>query len=387
VTEDSQNRVRGYGPFPEGAEPTEQIPVQDTGDQAIPSPLPRSAEAGHDPDSSPEESQVGPRSQSPPPTGIYESQAAPWIPSPGPPPTLGPPAPTSSTDHYRAMSPSISGAPISAAGSSPAAQDPFSAGPPSSAISSSTHPNYGPFHNGPDSAPSNDAPDEYGLSTPPGRRIEPSPPPQKSRLLLGLAAGLLTGLLLFGTAGWLTARATATTDEPAKTPTTLGVFEQNQIKINGADFQGTTLTPLARGWLPYVATCNRSGTPGGPALSPGEKARVRCTLDGMSAIFIQYNDIKDRDKARAALDKQAGGATTLTPGAAPPTQRQTPSKRTTGNYVEYAYRVTERGTTRTVSGIWWDDAKTPVAGYLLAYWKEGVGRSWGPMRDLWSRYA
>jgi hypothetical protein len=280
------------------------------------------------------------------------------------------------------MSPPISGAPISAASPSPAAQDPFSADRSSSATPSSTHPNYGPFQNGPDSAP-----DEYGLSTPPGRRIEPSPPPQKSRLLLGLAAGLLTGLLLFGTAGWLTARATAETTEAPTTPTTLGVFEQNQIKINSADFQGTTLTPIARGWLPYVATCNRSGTPGGPALSTGEKARVRCTLDGMSAIFIQYKDIKDRDKARATLDKQAADASTLTPGAAAPTQRQTPSKRTTGDYVEYAYRVTERGTTRTVSGIWWDDAKTPVAGYLLAYWKEGVGQSWDPMRDLWSRYA
>ena len=61
--------------------------------------------------------------------------------------------------------------------------------------------------------------------------------------------------------------------------------------------------------------------------------------------------------------------------------------RTEGNYVEYAYRLTERGTTRTVSGLWWDDAQAPVAGYLLAYWKDGVGESWAPMRDLWSRYA
>jgi hypothetical protein len=37
--------------------------------------------------------------------------------------------------------------------------------------------------------------------------------------------------------------------------------------------------------------------------------------------------------------------------------------------------------------MWWDDARTPVAGYLLAYWKEGLGEKWEPMRDLWSRYA
>jgi hypothetical protein len=77
----------------------------------------------------------------------------------------------------------------------------------------------------------------------------------------------------------------------------------------------------------------------------------------------------------------------LAPGAAEPAERKAPSARTEGNYVEYAYRLTERGTTRTVSGLWWDDAQTPVAGYLLAYWKDGVGESWAPMRDLWSRYA
>src|SRR4029453_9670051 len=108
----------------------------------------------------------------------------------------------------------------------------------------------------------------------------------------------------------------------------------------------------------------------------------------MSAIFVEYASLADRDKDRVKTVSKGDDTQSLAPGAAPPNDsRVAPSKRTTGNYVEYAYRLTERGTTRTVSGIWWDDARTPVSGYLLGYWKDGVGESWEPMRDLWSRYA
>ncbi len=231
--------------------------------------------------------------------------------------------------------------------------------------------------------------DPYGFVAPPGRRIEPSPPPDRSRLYFSALAGLLAGLLIFGTAGWFVGRATAPAAQARPTPTGttgLGIFEQNQVAINGPDFAGTALTTIAQGWLPYLATCTRNGSPGGPALSDGEKTRVRCTLDGMSAIFVEYDSIEERDRARAQTIRQ-GDAASLAPGVAPPDERKAPSARTEGNYVEYAYRLTERGTTRTVSGLWWDDARAPVAGYLLAYWKDGVGERWEPMRDLWSRYA
>ena len=56
-------------------------------------------------------------------------------------------------------------------------------------------------------------------------------------------------------------------------------------------------------------------------------------------------------------------------------------------FVEYAYTVTENNVKQTVGGIRWDDAQTPVAGYMLAYWKDGVGESWAPMREVWTRYA
>jgi hypothetical protein len=105
----------------------------------------------------------------------------------------------------------------------------------------------------------------------------------------------------------------------------------------------------------------------------------------MSAIFVEYRSVADRDRARK---RTAGtGDPGLAPGIAAPDRRSAPSGRTTGNYVEYAYRVTEQGGVRTVNGIWWDDDKTPIGGYLLAFWKEGLGERWEPMRDLWSRYA
>ena len=56
----------------------------------------------------------------------------------------------------------------------------------------------------------------------------------------------------------------------------------------------------------------------------------------------------------------------MTPGVGATVERATPSGRTNGNYVEYAYKIVEQGRTRTVSGLWWDDAQTPTAAFLLA---------------------
>ena len=457
--------MRGDGPLPEGAEPTERIaapsaarPVESG---ATVTPAEPHIPAQRDGDSEPTPTGAGPSAAAgapesnaspqdgdshPPPTGVGEQQrhgsvgeqrhdvgqqqhysVAPPSPAPAQPPYVvgEPPAtplqwpydadsaqpphgtgqpfavphqppygevqPTSGTPYGPApTSPPYSGAPYPA--DQYAFGQPIYTPAPSSGSSPQRgdEPAYGPFHGG---GPASD-PDPYGFSAPPGRRIEPTPPPDRGRLIVGVVAGLVAGLLLFGTAGWFAGRATA--PEPKSAPTRqapaptarLGVFEQNQVAINQPDFAGTGLVNIAQGWLPYLATCTRSGTPGGPALNAGEKFRVRCTLDGMSAIFVEYASTAERDKGRnKILGRAADDARTLAPGAAPATKREAPSGRTSGNYIEYAYRLTERGTTRTVSGIWWEDERTPVATYLLAYWKDGVGESWEPMRDLWSRYA
>ena len=250
---------------------------------------------------------------------------------------------------------------------------------------------YGPFHNEAPPAQTWNSPNpthdpyDFSLSSYPSRRIEPSPPPAPKRLLVGVVAGLVAGLLIFGTSGWFAGRSTA--PKPTATATRLGAFERSQLALNRPHFASTGLLSISQGWLPYLSTCSRNGEPGGPKRNAGEKARVRCTLDGMSAIFVEYKSVAERDKARATTLEQSVDARKLTPGVGPATQRPAPSGRTAGNYVEYAYKVTEGGTARPVAGLWWDDAHTPVAAYLLAYWKEGVGQSWEPMRDLWSRYA
>jgi hypothetical protein len=195
--------------------------------------------------------------------------------------------------------------------------------------------------------------------------------------------------VIFGTGGWFLGRSTGNDPAPAPTqptaaPTTAALppYEQNQVTINQPKFTGP-LAPVAQGWLAQLSGCSRSGEKGGPALNKGEKVRVRCEMDAMSAIFVEYATAADRDKARVKTLGQNVDARTLTPGAGAAVERAAPSGRTNGNYVEYAYQASGR----TVSGIWWDDSATPVAAYLLAYWKEGTGQKWEPMRDIWARYA
>ncbi|WP_212987731.1 hypothetical protein [Actinoplanes auranticolor] len=199
--------------------------------------------------------------------------------------------------------------------------------------------------------------------------------------------------MIFGTGGWFLGRSTAdnpsaapavTPSAPAPSdPAAFPPYEQNQVAINQPKFTGP-LAPVAQGWLPHLSGCQRNGEKDGPVLNKGEKSRVRCEMDAMSAIFVEYATIADRDKARVRTLGQNVDARTLTPGAAgAAVERATPSGRTNGNYVEYAYQASGK----TVSGIWWDDSATPVAAYLLAYWKEGTGQKWEPMRDVWARYA
>ncbi|UQU66341.1 hypothetical protein COUCH_08735 [Couchioplanes caeruleus] len=236
--------------------------------------------------------------------------------------------------------------------------------------------------------------DRFGFEGAPsysGPRIEPTPKQPKSRFIIPALAGLVAGLLIFGTAGWFAGRATAPDPSPAGTtvagpaPSTspsLRVYEQNQVAINQPKFTGSLAT-VAQGWLPHLSGCTGNGDKGGPKLGKSEKARVRCEMDAMSVIFVEYATTADRDKARVTTLGQNVDARTLTPGVGAAVERATPSGRTNGNYVEYAYKVSGR----TVAGIWWDDAATPVAAYLLAYWKEGAGEKWEPMRDIWARYA
>jgi hypothetical protein len=343
VTDDSQGAARGYGPFHTEAEPTAHLARQD-----------ESVQPGHEAEqgSQPDQITSGPAAQ-------ITSRPADQI--------TGGPADTPEPTWATGQTSGDPGAAWSADGPADSGRDPHGLDP--------------------DPWDSRFAP---GAAVRPGPRIEPSPPPNRRRVFLGLIAGLAAGLIIFGAGGFILGHTTASPD-PAPHQTgapagSLPIYEQSQVAINQPKFTGGVAT-LAQGWLPYLSGCSRSGQNGGPALNTGEKARVRCTLGGMSAIFVEYRDVANRDKPRVKALGQNVDARTLTPGVAAVTDKTAPSGRTTGNYVEYAYQVTESDAVRTVSGIWWDDAGAPVGAYLLAYWTEGIGADWAPMRDLWGRYA
>jgi hypothetical protein len=227
-------------------------------------------------------------------------------------------------------------------------------------------------------------------------RITPSPPPQRGKLLLGLLIGALGGLLVFGGAGFAVGRLSAP-DAPAPLATpsatstpndaaNLPPYEQSQAEVNKPKFTGELAT-FAEGWVPYAGDCVKSGERGGPGLAEGEAVRIACEYGSALVYFVQYKSIADRDKTRIRNLGQNVDARQLTPGVAAGGEKETPSGRSSGSYIEYAYSFGEGAAARTVAGLWWDDADRPVGAYLLSYWKEELGQSWEPLRDLWGRYA
>lgn len=153
--------------------------------------------------------------------------------------------------------------------------------------------------------------------------------------------------------------------------------------VDGARFKGR-LASFARSWLAVVSECRSSGESGGPALGGGERARVMCAAGPVTVYFVEYGTVATRDKARARFVAENAKAATMCPGVAKPTRRKATSGNSTGSYVEFGRKAAAGGQAgRVVAGVWWDDARTPVAGYLLAYWDEGLGGSWTPLRELW----
>jgi hypothetical protein len=203
------------------------------------------------------------------------------------------------------------------------------------------------------------------------------PGPHRTRPPVGvLLLGLLIGLLVFGSTGYLVGSTSSgsTVDDGAPAAQEAG----NRRRV------GPVLAPLADGWVPWLGACLSSSEANGPAPRPGEQLRVRCAVDStIDVFFVLFASAADRDKARATRQAENAGSVRIAAGAAPVVaQRAGTSGRTTGAYIEFAYQNEQR----TYGGIWWDDSATTGAAYIEKQWTEGDG-GWRPLRDLWQRYT
>jgi hypothetical protein len=223
-------------------------------------------------------------------------------------------------------------------------------------------------------------------------RIVPTPKPQRTRLVPGILIGVLVGLLVFAPAGYLFRAVTAhpkaaaspgPTASPVETAGAMSAFERNQLTLNQAKVTGDLAT-FAKSWLPYVSGCNGNADQGGPKLGDGETTRVQCRYGAVNIYFVQFGSTGARDAALGRRKAMNADAKQLNPGVADLKQRKTPSGNAEGNYVEYGFKG-DNG--HTYAGLWWDNTDTPVGGFLVADWHEGLNDSWEPMRDLWQRYS
>lgn len=209
-------------------------------------------------------------------------------------------------------------------------------------------------------------------------------------MVTGLLIGLLVGMLLFGPAGFVVGRTFTGRAAPVQTPSaelspspspSQPPYERAQEATNKRELS-PALQGLAAPWLPYIGSCSSDGK-----AVKGEKTRVTCEHGDVSIGFVEFDSMAAREKARLANLARHVDARRLTPGVAERREGPTPSGRTTGTYIEYAYTAKVGRKSYTVAAIWWDDKDAPIAAYVLAYWNDDLGKSWEPLRDLWSRHA
>jgi hypothetical protein len=247
----------------------------------------------------------------------------------------------------------------------------------------------------PTSPPPSAPADEYGLAGTPDplssaglggapypRRITPSPPPRRGRLLLGLVIGLLAGVLLAGTAGFLVGRATGTgRPVPAASTATSG-YLADLVTANRAKLTGELAT-LAQPWLAELSGCLADTDPGGPRLPAGERVHVFCRDGGMAVHFATYVSADEKLNNRAFRQQLALGTPAILAGNESQTRRLGPVTGTAGTYIEYALKPADG---RALCGVWWDVDNSNSALYaeLLC---ESLGGSWDPLRAVWQRHG
>lgn len=263
-------------------------------------------------------------------------------------------------------------------------------------------------------APTSGGHDQYGLSTQPvsggfaapplsgdfaapapQRRIVPSPPPQRGKLLRGVIVGVLAGALVAGVGAFVLGRTTAPdstpvaapqSDAPAEEPAPAAAPPEEPTDpfatANRAAFPDD-LIPLAEPWLADMSSCAANTDDGGPALGPGERAHVLCRDGGMYLHFVAYQSAEGRAADLSFRQRIARGSASDRPDAEEPGEKLGGVTGAPGMYVEY---TTPTGEVPALCGIWWNPDGTDTAVFVDVLC-DSLGGNWDSLRSVWQRHS
>jgi hypothetical protein len=213
------------------------------------------------------------------------------------------------------------------------------------------------------------------------RRITPSPPPPRGKLILGLVVGFVAGLLVFGTGGFFAGRGSAgapVTPAPTSEPSYVaGLVATNQAKFTGE------LAALAKPWLADMSGCAAETDPGGPQLGQGERHHVLCRDGGMYIHFVTYVSADEKGNDRSYRQQLALSAGAILAGSEQPARKLGGVTGAPGNYVEYATRSAK---SPALCGVWWDLDDTASSVYVDVLC-ESLGGKWDPLRAVWQVHS
>lgn len=216
----------------------------------------------------------------------------------------------------------------------------------------------------------------------PQRRIEPSPPPQRGRLLLSLLIGLLAGALAAGIGGYFLGRASAGGGDPAPVVVAQPAPVAQLAAANRAKFSGDLAT-LAEPWLADMSGCAADTDAGGPELGAGQRAHVLCRDGGMYLHFVAYESAEAKAADLGFRQQVALNSGSILAGAEQPGRKLGGVTGTPGTYVEYATRT---GKDPALCGVWWNRDNTDAAVYVDVIC-DSLGGSWDPLRAVWQRHS
>jgi hypothetical protein len=215
------------------------------------------------------------------------------------------------------------------------------------------------------------------------RRITPSPPPQRGKLVMGLVIGLVAGLVAFGTAGFFVGRGSGG-GSPVVTagPTPVPSFVAGLVAINQSKLTGELAT-LGKPWLADMSGCLAESDPGGPKLGKGEARHVLCRDGGMYVHFVTYASADEKASVRSYRQQLALGAAAIMAGSEQPGRKLGGVSGAPGTYIEYA---TRGANSPALCGVWWDLDNT-ASGVYVDVLCGSLGGTWDPLRAVWQLHS